>query len=73
LLLHGILEEAEILAAPPINTYQVVPTPSTVQELKVNFPLQRNFWKYARLCEEDFQKIADTGDVILFKTPEFAS
>jgi Permuted papain-like amidase enzyme, YaeF/YiiX, C92 family len=39
----------------------------------MNIPLQRNFWKYARLCEEDFQKVADTGDLLLFKTPELGS
>jgi len=54
------------------NSYQIVPTPSTLSEMKMNFPVQRNFWKYARICEEDFQKIADTGDIILFKAPEFA-
>ena len=55
------------------NLFQVAQTPSTVAEPKMKFPLQRNFWKYSRLCEEDFQKIADTGDILLFKTPEFGS
>lgn len=41
--------------------------------MKMNIPLQRNFWKYSRICEEDFSKIADTGDIILFKNPEFGS
>jgi len=42
-------------------------------EAKANVSMERNFWKYARLCEEDFARVADTGDVLLFKTPEFAS
>lgn len=52
--------------------YQVVPTPQLF-EAKANVSMERNFWKYARLCEEDFARVADTGDVLLFKTPEFAS
>jgi|LauGreDrversion4_2_1035121.scaffolds.fasta_scaffold123662_1 hypothetical protein len=45
----------------------------SVSEVKSNFSVERNFWKYARLCEEDFSRIADTGDILLFKTAEFAS
>ncbi len=40
--------------------------------MKVNIPVSRNFWKYARIYEQDFQQIADTGDIILFKAPQFA-
>lgn len=45
----------------------------SIFEIKMSFPVQKNFWKYARICEEDFQRVADTGDIILFKTAEFAS
>lgn len=53
--------------------FQVVPTPQSLLEPKANLSLERNFWKYARLCEVDFARVADTGDLLLFKTAEFAS
>ena len=31
------------------------------------------FWKCARIFESDFARIADTGDILLFKNSEFSS
>eukprot|EP00347_Sterkiella_histriomuscorum_P010769 403374988 len=36
-------------------------------------PKQGRFWKKARILEQDLRNIADTGDILLFKSTEFAS
>ena len=28
----------------------------------------KKFWKESRICEEDFLEMADTGDIILFRS-----
>ena len=33
----------------------------------------KNFWKYSRILEHDFRRLADTGDILLFKNRQFAS
>lgn len=33
----------------------------------------KKFWKESRICEDDFAKIADTGDILLFKSHNLGS